>query len=58
MLRLAAITVLASAMAFGQLLWPGFKVPVCTGFPHARSPVLVVHGSSMHVRMPAKQVKR
>ena len=39
-------------------LSPGFRVPLCTGFPHSRSPVLVVQGSSMHVRMPAKRVKR
>ena len=58
MFRLAAITAVASALAFGQTLWPGFKISVCTGFPHARSPVLIVHGSSMHVRMPAKRVKR
>ena len=37
---------------------PGFRVPLCTGFPGSHSPVLVVQGSSMHVRMPAKPVKR
>ena len=39
-------------------LGPGFTVPLCTGFPHSHAPALVVHGSSMHVRMPAKHVKR
>jgi hypothetical protein len=37
---------------------PGFTVPLCTGFPHSHSPVLVVQGSSIHVRMPAKPVRR
>jgi len=37
---------------------PGFRVPLCTGFPHSHSPSLVVQGSSMHVRMPRKPVKR
>jgi len=71
MFRLAAITVLAGAIAFAESpgpptatrvvvapLSPGFSVPLCTGFPHSRSPVLVVQGRSMHVRMPAKRVKR
>ena len=39
-------------------LAPGFTIPLCTGFPHSHSPVLVVQGQSMHVRMPAKRVKR
>ena len=71
MLRLAAITVLASAIAFAESpgaskstrvvvspLSPGVRVPLCTGFPHSRSPVLVVQGRSMHVWMPAKRIKR
>ena len=39
-------------------LAPGFTIPLCTGFPGSHSPVLVVNGSSIHVRMPAKPVKR
>ena len=39
-------------------LSPGFTIPLCTGFPNSHSPALVVNGSSIHILMPAKPVKR